>query len=56
MNWLILIPFGIAAIALIVFLIRRNIKDEKDFEEHIKQDYQKPKDEEDDIEVDEVMK
>jgi hypothetical protein len=41
---------------LIVFLIRRNIKDEKDFEEHIQQDYRKPKDEEDDIEVDEVMK
>ncbi|HEY9361702.1 MAG TPA: hypothetical protein VIQ00_00470 [Chitinophagaceae bacterium] len=56
MNWLILIPFGIAAIALIIFLVRRNIKDEKEFEEQIKHDYPKPKDEEGDIEIDEVLK
>ena len=33
MNWAIILPFGILAIALIVFLIKRNQKDEKDFEE-----------------------
>ena len=52
MNWLVLVIFGIAAIALIVFLIRRNIKDKKQLEEKIKQDYPKTKDEEGDAEVD----
>ena len=48
MNWYILIPFGIAAIALIIFLIVRNQKDEKEFEQHLNDDYRKTKDEEDD--------
>jgi hypothetical protein len=52
MNWLVLVIFGIAAIALIVFLIRRNIKDKKQLEEKIKQDYPKTKDEEGDTQVD----
>ena len=56
MNWPVLILFGIAAIALIVFLVRRNIKDEKQLEEKIKQDYHKTKDEEGDAEVDNVLK
>ena len=56
MNWPVLILFGIAAIALIVFLVRRNIKDEKQLEEKIKQDYHKTKDEEGDAEVDSVLK
>ena len=56
MNWPVLILFGIAAIALIVFLVRRNIKDEKQLEEKIKQDYHKSKDEEGDAEVDNVLK
>lgn len=32
MNWFILIPFCVIAIALIIFLILRNQKDEKIFE------------------------
>jgi hypothetical protein len=56
MNWPVLILFGIAAIALIVFLIARNVKDEKEFEDKIKNDYKKPRDEEGDIEIDDVMK
>ncbi len=56
MNWTVLIIFGIGAIALIIFLIVRNQKDEKVFEDQIKNDYHKPKDEEKDAETDEVMK
>jgi hypothetical protein len=56
MNWTVLILFGIAAVALIVFLVMRNQKDEKVFEEQIKNDYHKSKDEEADVEIDEVTK
>lgn len=56
MNWLFLILFGIAAIVLIVFLIKRNNKDEKVFEDQMNNDYHKSKEEEGDAEIDEVMK
>ena len=56
MNWPVLILFGISAIELIFFLLRRNIKYEKQLEEKIKQDYHKTKDEEGDAEVDNVLK
>ena len=56
MNWPLLILFGIAAIALIVFLVRRNQKDEKKFEDQLKNDFPKSKEEEGDAEIDEVMK
>ncbi len=56
MNWLFLILFGIAAIALIVFLVKRNNKDEKVFEDQMNNDYHKSKEEEGDTEIDEVMK
>lgn len=56
MNWPVLILFGIAAVALIVFLVKRNQKDEKRFEDQLKDDYYKTKDEEGDTEIDEVMK
>lgn len=55
MNVLLLILFGIAAIALIVFIIRRNLADKKEFEEKIKKDYRKPRDEEGDIDVEDRM-
>jgi FtsZ-interacting cell division protein ZipA len=53
MNWTILIIFGVLAIVLIVFLVMRNRKDEKDFEEQANNDYRKIKDEEGDIKIDE---
>ena len=56
MNWYVLIPFGIAAIALIVFLIVRNQKDEKSFEEQLKDDYPKPKHDNGDVDVEEPTK
>ena len=43
MNWPLLIVFGIVALALIIFLIVRNQKDEKNFEEELNNDYDKVK-------------
>lgn len=56
MNWLVLILFGIAALALIIFLIVRNQKDEKVFEEQLNNDYHKTKEKEGDVEIDEATK
>ena len=39
MNWPLIIVLGIAVIAFIFFVLRRNLKDEKDFEETIKNEY-----------------
>jgi large-conductance mechanosensitive channel len=54
MNWLIIIIVGILVIALIVFLVLRNQKDEKQFEKKLDNDYPKPKSEDGDIEIDEL--
>jgi uncharacterized protein YoxC len=56
MNWIALILFGIAAIALIIFLVIRNRKDEKVLEEQLNNDYHKTKEEEGDVEIDELTK
>jgi uncharacterized membrane protein YqiK len=56
MNWPVIIIVGILLVALIVFLVRLNIKDEKEFETQLKNNYPKTKDEEGDTEIDEVMK
>jgi hypothetical protein len=56
MNLTVLIPFGILVIALIVFLAVRNQKDKTTLEDKLNNDYHKSKDEEGDIETDEVMK
>lgn len=56
MNWFVIIPFGVFIIVLILFLVKRNRKDAKEFEQQLNDDYRKPKDEEGDIEIDEVLK
>ena len=56
MNLPFLIIFGIGVIALIIFLVKRNNKDEKVFEDEINNDYHKSKEEEGDAEIDDVMK
>lgn len=56
MKWPLIILLGIAAIALIVFLVMRNLKDEKEFENQIKNDYRKPGDNEGDIEIEKEIK
>lgn len=56
MNWPVAIIVGIVAIVLIAFLVWRNVKDEKQFENQLKEDYPKSKDEEGDAEIDQTMK
>ncbi|MBC7626104.1 hypothetical protein [Ferruginibacter sp.] len=56
MNWPVLIIVGIAAIALIVFLVVRNNKDEKVFEDQMNNDFTKPKEENADDEIDKIVK
>jgi hypothetical protein len=41
MNWYFIILAGRASMVLIVFLVKRNIKDEVKFEDQLKEDYHK---------------
>lgn len=54
MNWPILIIVGILAIALVIFLVKRNWQDEKEFEKQLDDDYPKPPHDTDDIDTDEL--
>ena len=56
MNWTVIIIVGIALVALIVFLVQRNVKDEKEFEQQQNNDYHKVKNEEGDVDTEEKMK
>ncbi len=56
MNWPIVIFVGIAVIALIIFLVVRNNKDEKVFEEQLNSDFTKPKEESEEDEIDKIVK
>lgn len=53
MNLYILIPFTVVVILLIVFLVKRNRKDETTLEDQLKNDYRKTKEEEGDIDIEE---
>ena len=55
-NWPVLIIVGGVLIALVLFLIIRNQKDEKSFEKTVNEDYHKSKDEESDIDTEELPK
>ena len=54
MNWPIIIIVAVLALALVVFLIIRNQKDEKKFEQTIMNDYPHPRDEEGDTNVNDI--
>jgi LPXTG-motif cell wall-anchored protein len=56
MNWPVIIGAGILLIALVVFLVRRNMKDEEEFEHQSNEDYHKSKDDEGDVRIDEETK
>ncbi|MGG9961810.1 FeoB-associated Cys-rich membrane protein [Ferruginibacter sp. SUN106] len=56
MNWPVITVVGIALIGLVIFLVRRNIKDEKDLEQQLKNDYTKPEDDQADVDSEEVIK
>ncbi len=53
-GWIVLI--GAVSLAVIIFFIRQNRKDEKSFVDQLNNDYRKSKDEEGDAEIDEVKK
>lgn len=53
-GWIVLI--GAVSLAVIIFFIRQNRKDEKSFVDQLNKDYRKSKDEEGDAEIDEVKK
>lgn len=56
MNWFWLILLGAGVIALIIFMIRQNMKDEKKFTNQIMRNYRKTKDEENDTPAEDVPK
>ena len=56
MDRIILIPFGILVVALIIFMVVRNKKDKNKLVDKLNNDFHKSKDEEGDIEIDEVIK
>jgi uncharacterized membrane protein YqiK len=56
MNWPVIIIVAIILIALIIFLVKRNVKDEKEFEGQLKNDYPKSKEEEGDTDSDVITK
>ncbi len=56
MNWPLIVIVGIVVIVLIVLLAWRNQKDEKQFENKLNNDYHKTKEEEGDIDTEEVVK
>ena len=51
LNLPVIIIVSIAALALIIFLIRRNQKDEKEFEKQLNQDYKKPPEDENEVDI-----
>lgn len=56
MNWPVIIVVGIASLAVIIFLFLRNMKDEKQLENQLKNDYQKPLHDKADVEAEEPTK
>ena len=51
MNWPLIITVALAALAVAIFLLVINLKDEKKFEKQIENDYQKGSSEENDIQL-----
>lgn len=56
MNWPVIIIVGLFLILLLVFLIRKNQKDEQEFEQQLNNDFHKTKDTEGDVDSEEVVK
>jgi hypothetical protein len=56
MNWPAIIIVAVLLVALIAFAVWRNIKDEKQLEKELNDDYCKPNAEEADVDIDETTK
>jgi len=52
MDWPLIITVALAALAVVIFLLVINLKDEKKFENQIENDYRKRKTDEGDIDLD----
>lgn len=44
------------SLALLIFLVRQNVKDQRKFRDQLNRDYRHPKDEEGDTDIDEIKK
>ena len=55
MSWPVMIIITIALLALVIFLIRRNQKDEKKFEKQLNADQSIPKEHDNDLEPDDEL-
>lgn len=51
MNWFIIFVVSIILVALMIFLVRRNFKDEKKFEKDLNKDFPHARDRPTDIDV-----
>ena len=56
MNFTVIILVSLGAIALVIFLVRRNMKDETAFEDQLKNDYPKPSNDKGNTPVEEDLK
>lgn len=56
MNFAALLITGAIGLGLIIFLVWSNIRDEREFKQQLNDDYHKTKDEEGDIDTDEIVK
>jgi LPXTG-motif cell wall-anchored protein len=55
MNWPVIIIVGLLLLGLLLFLIIKNRRDQKEFERQVNSDYHKTKDEEGDADPEEKM-
>lgn len=55
-NWPYIFLVGVLSLALVLFLIRQNRKDQKQLEQKLNEDYHKTKDEENDVDTDDTPK
>ncbi len=56
MNFTVIILVSLGAIALVIFLVRRKMKDETAFEDQLKNDYPKPSNDKGNTPVEEDLK
>ena len=54
MHWYILLIVGLAILAFMIFFFKQNRKDKKDLVDKLNQDYHKSKNEEGDIDTEEM--
>lgn len=53
-NWPYIFLVGVLSLVFIIFLIRQNRKDQKQLEKKLNEDYRKKKDEENDVDTEDI--